>query len=154
MLKKNKALILVVISMLLVSMFAFVGCAKKGTVGKEYDSAGLPLTKSAALKLWQGEWGYEDSNGYVSPKYLNKIDGNKYLVRGVIDEIQNGKNLDYYRNMYAEAEVTYDSKTRTLVFKRIFSDTTVVDNFHFVSAKMVVHDDSAVVGHNIYFKVK
>lgn len=54
MLKKNKALILIVISMLLVSMFAFVGCAKKGTVGKEYDSAGLPLTKLLLLNFGKG----------------------------------------------------------------------------------------------------
>lgn len=154
MLKKNKALILIVISMLLVSMFAFVGCAKKGTVGKEYDSAGLPLTKSAALKLWQGEWGVEDSSGNVFPKYLNKIDSNKYLVFGNIDEIKKGERLDYYENMYAEAEVSYDFKARNLVFKRVFDGTTVIDTIHFVSAKMVVHKDSVAVGHTIFFKVK
>ena len=154
MLKKNKALMLVVISILIVSMFAFVGCAKKGTIGKEYDSTGLPLTKAAALKLWQGEWGVEDTNGNVFSQYLNKIDGNKYLVRGIINEIQKNENLDYYRNMYAEAEVNYDSKTKTLVFKRIFDGTTVIDNFYFVSTKMVVHDESITIGHRIYFKVK
>lgn len=154
MLKKNKVLIMVVISVLIVSMFAFVGCAKKATIGKEYDSTGLPLTKAAALKLWQGEWGVEDTYGNVFGTLINKIDGNNYLVLGRINEIKNGKNLDSHHNIHAEAEVTYDSKTKTLVFKRVFDGTTVTDNFHFVSTKMVVHNDSFVVGHTLLFKVK
>jgi len=154
MLKKNKVLIMVVISVLIVSMFAFVGCTKKGAVGKEYDSTGLPLNKAAALKLWQGEWGVEDEYGNVFPEYLNKIDGNKYLVLGRIKEINKGEHLDFYQNMYAEAEVTYDLKTKTLVFKRVFDGTTVIDNFHFVSTKMAIHKDSFLVGHTLFFKVK
>ena len=154
MLKKNKVLILVVISILIMSMFAFVGCAKKGSIGKEYDSAGLPLTKSGALKLWQGEWGVEDEYDNVFATLVNKIEGNKYLVLGRINEIKNGKNLDSYHNISAESEVTYDSKTKTLVFKRVFEGTTVTDNFHFVSTKMVVHDESHTKGHTLLFKVK
>ena len=143
MLKKNKALILVVISMLLVSMFAFVGCAKKGTVGKEYDSVGLPLTKSAALKLWQGEWVIPESTDiYENKIYRNDIKNNQYLVFGKVSEINSGKNLDYYRNMYAEAEITYDSKTKTLYFRRLFSGTTIENSIHFVDKNTLLEKEN------------
>ena len=146
MLKKNKVLIMVVISVLIVSLFAFVGCTKKGAVGKEYDSTGFPLTKAAALKLWQGEWLIPESEDiYENKIYRNDIKNNQYLVFGKVSEINSGKNLDYYRNMYAEAEITYDSRTRTLYFKRIFSDTTIKDSIHFV-------DKNTLLGKTNIFK--
>lgn len=154
MLKKNKALILVIISMLLVSMFAFVGCAKKGTVGKEYDSAGLPLTKSAALKLWQGEWLIPESEDiYENKIYRNDIKNNQYLVFGKVSEINHGENLDYYRNMYAEAEITYDFKTRTLYFKRIFSSTTVETSIHFVDKNTLLEKTNISKKYIVYKRI-
>ena len=153
MLKKNKALIMVVISVLIVSMFAFVGCAKKGTIGEEYDSTGLPLTKAAALKLWQGEWRYENRENNLSEiTYRNDRNNNKYLIFGNIMDINMGKNLDHYENQYSEAEVRYNSKTRTLYFKRIFDTVTITDSIHFVDKNTLLAEDNVGAGHLVWIR--
>lgn len=154
MLKKNKALILIVISMLLVSMFAFVGCAKKGTVGKEYDSAGLPLTKSAALKLWQGEWGVEDEYGNVFGTLINTIDGKEYQILASIKDLKNNKNLDWLKNIKTEATVSYDSTSKILKFVRTYDHLTYTNTFRFVSKTICIHKQSDESRHELIFKTK
>lgn len=154
MLKKNKVLIMVVISVLIVSMFAFVGCAKKGTIGKEYDSTGLPLTKSAALKLWQGEWGVEDEYGNVFGTLINTVDGKKYQILASIEDLKNEKNLDWLKNIKSVANVSYDSISKTLKFIRTYDNLTYTNTFKFVSKTICIHKRSDEAKHELIFKTK
>ena len=154
MLKKNKVLIMVVISVLIVSMFALVGCAKKGTIGKEYDSAGLPLTKAAALKLWQGEWGVEDEYGNVFGTLINTVDGKEYQILASIEDLKNEKNLDWLKNIKSVANVSYDSISKTLKFIRTYDNLTYTNTFKFVSKTICIHKQSDEAKHELIFKTK
>ena len=154
MLKKNKVLIMVVISVLIVSMFAFVGCAKKGTIGKEYDSTGLPLTKAAALKLWQGEWGVEDEYGNVFGTLINTVDGKEYQILASIEDLKNEKNLDWLKNIKSVANVSYDSISKTLKFIRTYDNLTYTNTYKSVSKTNCIHKQSDEAKHELIFKIK
>ena len=108
MLKKNKVLILISILVLMLSVFALSACSNKTankTKAKIYDANGLPLTKEAALKLWQGKW--DDGKGQ---HFMNEIDDQGRI--SPLGFIKNG----HVNRSFAKWEPKYNADTKTLEF--------------------------------------
>lgn len=109
MLKKNKVLILISILVLMLSVFALSACSNKTankTKAKIYDANGLPLTKEAALKLWQGKW--DDGKGQ---HFMNEIDDQgRISPLGLIED-------GLVNRYFCICPTLFDVKTSTLTLK-------------------------------------
>ena len=113
MLKKNKVLILISILVLMLSVFALSACSNKTankTKAKIYDANGLPLTKEAALKLWQGKW--HEKNQPIKYCRMNEIGENGTL--SVLATIRDNGKPNTYFTIWPS---TYENDTKTLILK-------------------------------------
>lgn len=114
MLKKNKVLVLISVFVLMFSIFTLSACSNKAANKsklKLYDANGLPLTKEAALKLWQGKW-QEKSKPY---QYMNEIGESGTL--SVMANIRDNGKVDTYFTIWPSS---YDNNTKTLTLRNQF----------------------------------
>ena len=124
MLKKNKVLILISVFVLMFSIFTLSACSNKAANKsklKLYDVNGLPLTKEAALKLWQGKW-QDKSN----QQFMNEIDEeNRLSPLGFV----NGNHVNRY---FLMCPTFFDTKTFTLTLNNPL-DGSFYMSFKFVN---------------------
>lgn len=145
MLKKNKVLILISILVLMLSVFALSACSNKianKTKAKIYDANGLPLTKAAALKLWQGKW--NKKNRPINYCRMNEIGENGTLsVLATIED--NGKPNTYFTIWPSN----YENDTKTLILKNQWLNMDF--KFRFIDSNTLEITDNN--GTSIYTRV-
>lgn len=139
MLKKNKVLILISVFVLMFSIFTLSACSNKAANKsklKLYDANGLPLTKEAALKLWQGKW-QDKSN----QQFMNEIDEqNRISPLGFIKD-------NHVNRYFLMCPIAFDTKTFTLTLNNPL-DGSFYMNFKFVNKDTLlakIHTNSETI---------